>query len=497
MTEPEVSAPAVMRNYHEVLRNDLVKVLAPLAAAGDLEGSPARGDNYGAAIAVHAAMEDGVEGAGGGSAAMLDHYFDGAAGASGLQGGTCPRARESARGHGGVRRRIGCVAQPPSSVSGPAEAHLQHEEDVMVPLVMRLPNPKAPKFAEWCVSAGIAHGGLDALRRAWRRVPRDPRQRQNTPAVATRVWVHALKAVCSPGTVGHLSSRRSCRGDAVGLGGRRRRGPQPRGPALVARVPWASPPALRLTASEAARRPCNAASRPAVVLRVARGGVRRCLPQARAPGPDVRRIEEWLPSLLRGRRILEIACGTGYWTQFLAPAAAGIVASTARRRRCESRASACRRQTYRSPWETRTRPSGTAGRSTPPSPASGSLTSRRNGRPSSSLRSTVAAARSEGRVPRQSVRRRQLFADSERDERGNTYQSRRLSDGSVHRVLKNFPSETQLHALVANGLGCSPRYTRWSYFWAFEYRVPAKSVTRQFAEHELNRPRVGVDSRSA
>jgi hypothetical protein len=76
MTEPEVSVPAVMRNYYEVLRNDLAKVLAPLAAAGDLAGFVTAWDSYCAAIAVHAAMEDGVEGSGGGSAAMLDYYCD-------------------------------------------------------------------------------------------------------------------------------------------------------------------------------------------------------------------------------------------------------------------------------------------------------------------------------------------------------------------------------------------------------------------------------------
>ena len=31
MTEPEASVPAVMRNYHEVLRNDLARLLTPLA----------------------------------------------------------------------------------------------------------------------------------------------------------------------------------------------------------------------------------------------------------------------------------------------------------------------------------------------------------------------------------------------------------------------------------------------------------------------------------
>lgn len=42
MIEPDVSVPAFMRNDDEVLRNDLAKVLAPLAAAGDLAGFAAK-----------------------------------------------------------------------------------------------------------------------------------------------------------------------------------------------------------------------------------------------------------------------------------------------------------------------------------------------------------------------------------------------------------------------------------------------------------------------
>jgi demethylmenaquinone methyltransferase/2-methoxy-6-polyprenyl-1,4-benzoquinol methylase len=59
---------------------------------------------------------------------------------------------------------------------------------------------------------------------------------------------------------------------------------------------------------------------------------------------------------------------------------------------------------------------------------------------------------------------------TEHDADGNTYQTRRLKDGSTHRVLKNFPSEAELRALILN-LGDRATFTRWQYFWAFEYLV--------------------------
>ncbi|MEO8135515.1 MAG: hemerythrin domain-containing protein, partial [Betaproteobacteria bacterium] len=144
MTEPEASVPAVMRNYHDVLRNDLSKVLSPLAAAGDLAGFSAAWTAYTGAIAVHAAMEDGVEGAGGGSAAMLDHYFDGAAGAATLkdehvQEHAVQRAVSHALPEGVAALRTAFAAYRAFAL-----AHLLHEENIMMPLVARLPAPKAP-----------------------------------------------------------------------------------------------------------------------------------------------------------------------------------------------------------------------------------------------------------------------------------------------------------------------------------------------------------------
>ena len=57
---------------------------------------------------------------------------------------------------------------------------------------------------------------------------------------------------------------------------------------------------------------------------------------------------------------------------------------------------------------------------------------------------------------------------SERDAESNTYQSRRLSNGTVHRVLKNFPSRDDLFSTVA-GLAQEVRYHEWRYYWALEY----------------------------
>lgn len=60
-----------------------------------------------------------------------------------------------------------------------------------------------------------------------------------------------------------------------------------------------------------------------------------------------------------------------------------------------------------------------------------------------------------------------------RDAEGNTCQERTLADGSVHRVLKNFPSREQLVQAVA-GAAREVRYREWTYYWALEYNFDAR-----------------------
>jgi hypothetical protein len=198
MTEPDVSVPALMRNYHEVLRNDLAKVLAPCADAGDADGFASAWRAYTRAIAVHAAMEDGVDGAGGGSAAMLDHYFDGAAGAALFRAEHVQEHAMQQAVTDAIPAGMPAVRAAVAAYRATAEAHLTHEEDIMMPLVARLPQPKAPLFAQWCLSAGIAHGDFEHFVAHGVQSLAAHGSAKNTPVGATRVFLHSLKTVCAP-----------------------------------------------------------------------------------------------------------------------------------------------------------------------------------------------------------------------------------------------------------------------------------------------------------
>jgi demethylmenaquinone methyltransferase/2-methoxy-6-polyprenyl-1,4-benzoquinol methylase len=59
---------------------------------------------------------------------------------------------------------------------------------------------------------------------------------------------------------------------------------------------------------------------------------------------------------------------------------------------------------------------------------------------------------------------------SRTDAHGDTYQTRRLDDGSKHEVLKNFPTESALRAAV-DGLATDMRVEFLQYYWILTYRV--------------------------
>jgi demethylmenaquinone methyltransferase/2-methoxy-6-polyprenyl-1,4-benzoquinol methylase len=59
---------------------------------------------------------------------------------------------------------------------------------------------------------------------------------------------------------------------------------------------------------------------------------------------------------------------------------------------------------------------------------------------------------------------------SRQDAEGNTYQWRKLDDGSVHEVLKNFPSKQELLESV-KGLASVPEVSLLKYFWVLQYTL--------------------------
>lgn len=186
--------------------------------------------------------------------------------------------------------------------------------------------------------------------------------------------------------------------------------------------------------------------------------------------PDLRKIERWVPEVLTGRAVLEVACGTGYWTQFLAPNCATVVAvdaSPEALRVAQSRVSPDRVRflvgdAYNLPVASARFNGGFAGFWWSHVPRA---------RIKEFLRGFHAALTPGAKV---------VFLDnrfvpgsstpiSETDAEGNTYQARSLSDSSSHRILKNFPSRDELFESVT-GLASEVCFHEWQYYWALEYR---------------------------
>ena len=186
---------------------------------------------------------------------------------------------------------------------------------------------------------------------------------------------------------------------------------------------------------------------------------------------DLRDIEQWLPPIFADARVLEIACGTGYWTQFMAPVAANIVALDTAPETLEIARSRVRAEkvqflvgsAYELVWHVPTFDAAFAGFWFSHIPKV---------RRREFLVGLNAALRPGAKVVL--IDNRYVEGSSspvtEHDLDGDTYQTRRLADGSTHRVLKNFPGEDELRETVV-GLAACATFKSWQYYWAFEYVV--------------------------
>jgi len=186
---------------------------------------------------------------------------------------------------------------------------------------------------------------------------------------------------------------------------------------------------------------------------------------------DLRAIERWLPAQLEDRSVLEVAAGTGYWTQFIARSAAQVTAtdlsqetlSLARARVGSNKATFHVADAYRLP--------GSLGRFN--AAFAGFWWSHvPNARRAEFLQHLHARLLPRARV----VLLDNLYVEgsnlpiTETDAEGNTYQTRTLRDGGVHRVLKNFPTEERLR-VDFEGWGRNLHYRSWQYYWALSYET--------------------------
>ncbi len=187
---------------------------------------------------------------------------------------------------------------------------------------------------------------------------------------------------------------------------------------------------------------------------------------------DLRALEAWLPSRFAGREVLELACGTGWWTPFAARDAKSWLA-------------------------TDLNPETLAIAASKPLPAQVRLAALDaftlaglhdagfdgafagfwwSHVPLARLPAWLALLHARLRPGARVVLIDNRFVPGSstpilrRDAEGNSYQRRTLDDGSVHEVLKNFPSAEQ--AIAALGpCARSPRWLQHDHYWVLEYEL--------------------------
>ena len=193
---------------------------------------------------------------------------------------------------------------------------------------------------------------------------------------------------------------------------------------------------------------------------------------------DLAALDARLRAVLAGRDVLEVACGTGYWTERYAPAAASVLATDVG----EEVLRLARAKPYPPARVAFAVADALAPMAAPEvaaaAPFSGALAAfwwshlpvARLGAFLDGLHAALAPGAVVALCDNRFVAGSSTpiaHADAE----GNTYQERRLADGSRHVVRKNFPAEADLRAALA-GRGENVEVCLLDYFWLLTYVVP-------------------------
>jgi demethylmenaquinone methyltransferase/2-methoxy-6-polyprenyl-1,4-benzoquinol methylase len=187
---------------------------------------------------------------------------------------------------------------------------------------------------------------------------------------------------------------------------------------------------------------------------------------------DLRAMQAWLPAQFTGRHVLEIACGTGWWTAHGARDCAHWLATDINP---ETMAVA----------RAKSLPTCVRFAEIDAYALTGLEGQRFDAAFAGFWWSHVPLPRLPGWLDllhsKLEPGARVVFLDNSfvrasstpiarRDDAGNTYQDRRLDDGSVHEVLKNFPTRDEAFALLGER-GVEREWIAREHYWILSYRL--------------------------
>ena len=185
---------------------------------------------------------------------------------------------------------------------------------------------------------------------------------------------------------------------------------------------------------------------------------------------DLTALRKRIGAMFKGRKVLEIACGTGYWTEVIAAQAADVLGLDLNEEVLEIA-------------RTKKTPPGRVAYTKGSAYEIPDLGRRHNALFAGFWWSHVPVAKmglflektTEAVAPGALI----VFLDnryvegsstpmSRTDAEGNTYQTRKLDDGSAHEVLKNFPSEGEL-IKRASLVGWGANVELLQHFWLLSF----------------------------
>jgi demethylmenaquinone methyltransferase/2-methoxy-6-polyprenyl-1,4-benzoquinol methylase len=187
---------------------------------------------------------------------------------------------------------------------------------------------------------------------------------------------------------------------------------------------------------------------------------------------DLERLRARIGRTFAGRKVLELACGTGYWTEVIARSAAQVTAldigdevlEVARRRPGADKVTFVSGSAYEIPLQGRVHDALFAGFWWSHVPLD---------RLEAFLEQAVAAVAPGALLAFLDNRYVEGSSTplSRADGAGNSYQQRRLDDGSTHEVLKNFPAEGEL-IRRASRHGWGANVDLFEHYWLLTWWAP-------------------------